>query len=151
MTRRTLGLALILLLASSSALVARAQEVVMVTNPDQLKWTPLPSPAPPGELMAILAGNPAEGAWTIRLKSPPGAIVVPHFHPMTENVTVISGDFHLGVGDRLDKTSGTLFEAGSFFSAPPGTHLYGWTENGAVLQVHSDKPMGRTLLEAAHH
>lgn len=35
-----------------------------------------------------------------------------HNHPTTEYVTVISGNFHLGMGDKLDEKSGVELTAG---------------------------------------
>jgi len=153
MRRSSIGIVLAAGLAGAGAAALAQNEgrVVMFRGPDEIKWVPGGGAAWPGEEMAVLAGDPnGEGGWTIRLKSPPGAEVAPHFHPMTENVTVLSGDFHLGIGDTLDKTKGTEFGPGGFFSAPPGVHLYGWTDHGVILQVHSDKPIGRTLITHPH-
>ena len=150
MSRRSrIILALCLGTGTVAALAQDADRVVMYRGPDEIRWVPGGGAEWPGEQMAVLAGDlHGPGGWTLRLKSPPGAEVAPHFHPMTENVTVLEGDFHLGIGDKLDKTKGTEFGPGGFFSAPAGVHLYGWTDGGTVIQVHSDKPIGRTLI---HH
>src|SRR2546421_5529540 len=59
--------------------------------PDQIAWTDSP-PALPGAKMAILDGDPTKaGPFCMRFKLPDGYRVMPHWHPVTERVTVLSG------------------------------------------------------------
>ena len=62
-------------------------------------------PAPPvfikGAQMSVLSGDPSQtGPFTIRLKTPAGYKIAAHSHPTAERVTVISGNFHFGMGDK---------------------------------------------------
>ena len=51
-----------------------------------------------------MEGDPAmEGPFTLRLQLPDGFSVPPHWHPAVEHVTVISGTFNLGMGEKFDK------------------------------------------------
>ncbi len=70
-------------------------------TPDTIPWGPAPPFLAPGAQFAVLEGNPAasSGDYTVRLKMPDGYRILPHFHPLRENVTVISGTFKLGMGD----------------------------------------------------
>jgi hypothetical protein len=43
-----------------------------------------------------------KGPFVVRLKIPPDLNVPAHQHPTEEVVTVISGDFRFGMGDKLD-------------------------------------------------
>jgi len=49
--------------------------------------------------LAVLEGDPtaSTGDFTIRLKMPDGYKIAPHWHPNRENVTVISGNFKVGM------------------------------------------------------
>src|SRR4051795_11208941 len=50
-----------------------------------------------------------------------------HSHPTTEHVTVLSGDFHAGMGDRLDTSKGQAFQPGGFVAMPANMHHFAWT------------------------
>jgi len=72
-------------------------------NVEDIKWGPAPPVIPPGAQLAVVAGDPSkEGLFTIRLKMPANYKVPAHHHPTDEFVTVISGDFRVGLGDKLD-------------------------------------------------
>ncbi len=43
------------------------------------------------------------GYFTVALKMPDGYKIMPHWHPRTERVTVISGEFHAGMGDKIGR------------------------------------------------
>ena len=109
----TLGL---LLVASTTAF---AQDMRMPINADEVKWGPAPNVFPPGAQIAVVSGNPFEqGLYVVRLKMPAGYKIPAHNHPTTEYVTVLSGDFHIGMGDKLDAQKGQLLRAGGFAEAP---------------------------------
>ena len=70
------------------------------------KWGPASPALPPGAQMAVLAGDPgSEGPFVIRIKLPAGYRVPPHWHPVDEHVTIISGTLQLGMGDKFDAAS----------------------------------------------
>ena len=48
-----------------------------------------------------------------------GYRIAPHWHPKRENVTVISGTFKVGMGDRFDESKMGDFPAGSFAYLDP--------------------------------
>ena len=91
--------------------------------------------------MAVLDGDPnKEGPFTIRLQSPDGYKVAPHTHPTTERITVISGTFHLGMGDNFDEGAGREMGAGSFGVMPAGMKHFAWVTGDTVIQVHGEGP-----------
>ena len=49
-----------------------------------------------------------------RTKFPDGYKIAPHWHPGIEHVTVVSGTFNLGLGDKFDDSKGNAMPAGSF-------------------------------------
>src|SRR5215471_15062680 len=108
---------------------------------DDLKWGPASPALPTGAQGAALIGDPSkEGFYVARVKFPAGYKVAPHAHPNDENVTVISGMFHFGVGDKFDDTKGTALKAGGFAQAPKGVKHYAWTSQETVIQLHGMGP-----------
>jgi uncharacterized RmlC-like cupin family protein len=67
-----------------------------------------------------------------------------HYHAKDETVTVSSGDFHVGMGDKLDMQKGLALRAGGFGAVPVGMRHYGWTDGGTVVQIHGNGPFAIT-------
>lgn len=125
-------------------------------NPNDLKWGPAPPVFPAGAQMAVLSGDPGKaGTFVIRLKMPAGYKIPAHHHPSDEYVTVISGDFSLGMGDKFDPAKSAHLTAGGFAEAPAQMNHFAWTKGGAVVQVSADGPFALTYVNPAddptHH
>jgi quercetin dioxygenase-like cupin family protein len=91
--------------------------------------------------MAVLAGDPTKkGPFTVRMQAPAGYKIPPHTHPTAENLTVISGTFNIGTGDRVDEAAGKALEAGGFVVLPAGMKHYAWSTTETVLQIHGKGP-----------
>ena len=75
-----------------------------------------------------------------RLQAPAGYKVPPHTHPTTERVTVISGSFHLGMGEKFDETAGPELSPGSFAVLPAGMAHFAWSTGESVVQIQSEGP-----------
>jgi quercetin dioxygenase-like cupin family protein len=125
--------------ASSTAPAATAEHKMFA--PSELKWMDAPPGLPPGAKMAVLDGDPGKkGSFTVRLQSPAGYKIPPHTHPTAERITVISGAFQLGTGDKFDQTAGHEMVAGSFAVMPAGMKHFVWTPSETVVQIHSEGP-----------
>ena len=76
----------------------------------EIPWGPVPSFLAPGAQLAVLEGDPtaSSGDYTVRLKMRDGYRIAPHWHPLRENVTVISGTFKVGMGDNLPEQNGSF-------------------------------------------
>ena len=111
--------------------------------PDQIKFGPPPPFLATGAQVAVIEGDPmaASGDFTIRLKLPDGYKIAPHWHPKRENVTVISGNFKVGMGDKFDESKMMTFPAGSFAYLDPDMHHYAMASGEAVVQVHGSSPL----------
>jgi hypothetical protein len=121
-----------------------------LTTPDMMKWGPAPPVFQSGAEMAVVQGNPfGAGPYVVRMKMPDGYKIMPHFHPTTENVTVISGTFHLGTGDTFDDSKGAEMPAGSFGYVGPNMHHYAWATGETIVQVHGQGPFKLTYVNAA--
>ena len=121
----------------------------MMATPDELKWVDIPS-LPPGAKLAVIAGplNQA-GPLTFRLKLPANYHIPAHWHPAIEHVTVISGTFNMGTGDKLDRAQTKALTAGSFAIMQPKTNHFGWTKDETIVQVHGVGPWGVTYVNPA--
>jgi len=141
MRKSILALGLLMLSAAS----AQAQ-----VNAGDVKWGPAPPVFPKGAKMAVMAGDPGKaGLFVIRLKMPPGYKIPAHHHPTDENVTVISGDFHLGMGDKLDPAKSASLKAGGFAQAMAGMNHFAFTKSGVVVEVAAIGPFGMTYVNPA--
>jgi quercetin dioxygenase-like cupin family protein len=119
-------------------------------NVGDIKWGPAPPVLPPGAELAVISGDPSkEGLFTLRLKCPAGYSVAAHNHPTDEYVTVISGDFHVGLGDKLDKDKAMTLSAGAFGEMPAHMNHYAWTTEGTVVQIAGPGPFAMTYVNPA--
>jgi len=112
-------------------------------TPQTIPWGPPPPFIAPGAQLAVIEGNPAgsTGDYTVRLKMPDGYRIAPHWHPLRENVTVISGTFKVGMGDTFDQNKMGSFPAGSFAYLDPDMHHYAMASGDAIVQVHGKAPL----------
>jgi hypothetical protein len=112
-------------------------------TPDAVPYGPAPAFLSAGAQLAVLEGNPgaSSGDYTVRLKMPDGYRLAPHWHPNRENVTVISGTFKVGMGDRFDESKMGTFPAGSFAYLDPDMHHYAMASGPVVVQVHGMAPL----------
>jgi hypothetical protein len=72
---------------------------------------------------------------------PDGYRVAPHWHPLRENVTVISGTFKVGMGDVFDTNKMTTLAPGSFAFLDPDMHHYAMASGQVVVQIHGMSPL----------
>ena len=108
-------------------LTAIADEQHIVAQPDSITWTAAPPALPKGAQIAVLSGDPSkEGQFVYRLKVPAGYKVAAHTHPNDENVTVMSGSAHIGMGDKLDRDEGR---------GAQGRRLYPYAQRHAPLRL----------------
>jgi len=112
-----------------------------IHSPDNLVWKDGPPSLPPGAKIAILEGDPTkEGAFVFRVKVPDGYKIPPHTHPKPERVTIISGSFHLGMGDTFDPKHATPLPAGTYGTWPAGMKHFVWVEGETIVQFHGEGP-----------
>jgi len=112
-----------------------------IVGPTEMTWGDAPPGLPSGAKMAVLDGDPSKkGSFTVRLQAPAGYKVPPHTHPTTERVTVISGSFHLGMGEKFDEAAGPELSPGSFAVLPAGMAHFAWSTGESVVQIQSEGP-----------
>jgi hypothetical protein len=147
---RIASVTLALLLCGTLPALAQGKKPDLLANPGDLKWLPAPPVLPAGAQIAVLSGDPTKsGPYVLRLKMPANYEIPAHHHPTVENVTVISGSFHAGMGNKLDEAHGVAFTPGGFVSMPANMNHYAWTTNETVVQVHGDGPFSFVYVDAA--
>lgn len=120
--------------------LAFAQEMNLYA-PSEVQWKDGPGSLPAGAKFAVLNGDPTkEGPFVMRLWLPDGFKIQPHTHPQVERVTVISGTFNLGMGDKFDQATTREMPAGAFGYWPAGMQHFAWARGDTVLQLHGVGP-----------
>jgi quercetin dioxygenase-like cupin family protein len=112
----------------------------------ELKWSAVPS-LPPGAEIALIEGPMNQAVpFTVRLRFPANYAIPPHTHPAVERVTVLSGTFHMGMGEKFSRPATQPVHAGDIVIMHPGTAHYAWTEAETVVQLHGTGPWGVTYI-----
>lgn len=128
-----------LLLGAGS--VASADDMVLLASDKAIKWGPAPPALPKVVQFSLLAGDPAKpGPFALRVKIPAGTILAPHTHAQLETVTVLSGGIYHAMGEKLDKSKGTLLTSGGFVNLPADMPHSLWTSKPTILQVNGTGP-----------
>jgi quercetin dioxygenase-like cupin family protein len=142
---------------TSAALLVLFAATTMAQKPDaassagqDFKWGPAPAVFAPGAQMAVLQGNPGgTGLFTVRLKMPDGYKIAPHTHPTDENVTVVSGTFRVGMGEKFERKGMMTLHAGGFVTAPQKQAHYAVASGETIVQVHAMGPFSLTYVNPA--
>jgi hypothetical protein len=135
----------------AKATPARASSGSMIVEPGSEKWGDVPAAAmvgtPSVEMggtvrVAVLQGDPmtAGHAYTLRLSCTDGTKIAPHWHPTTENVTVIKGAAAVGMGSKWDDAALKDVPTGGFFWATPHMNHFAACKGDTILQVHGIAP-----------
>jgi quercetin dioxygenase-like cupin family protein len=153
MQRYARSLLLAVLLSGAAASItlgqtpAPAVEPVSIVTASSITWADLSVPGfAPGTKIAVINGNPNEaGAYTIRLSFPDGYRFPPHWHPMAENVTVLSGALLVAMGDRADESKVTAYGPGDFLHIEATHPHFGGARGATVVQLHGQGPFAINL------
>jgi hypothetical protein len=137
-------LAFVVLVQAGALLFGHEKDDAMkasIYKSDGLKWQDGPPSLPPGAKIAVLEGDPTkEGPFVFRVKVPDGYKIPPHTHPKSERVTIISGSFNIGMGDKFDSAKGQEMPAGTYGTWPAGMKHFVWVKGETVVQFHGDGP-----------
>jgi quercetin dioxygenase-like cupin family protein len=141
------GLALGIFAVAISLAYSQHPGAHQMVLPADLKWSHVPS-LPPGATIAVIEGQTSEPApFTIRLKFPKDYAIPAHSHPAIERVTVLSGTFHMGIGDKLDRTKTRALPPGAIAIMRPGTNHFAWTAEEVIVQLNGNGPWGITYVD----
>ena len=130
--------------ASAAAVAENVTPGVVALTPDEMKWRSQGVLAAPGLEQANLVGDPAKpGPYTIRIRFPKGYRIPAHTHPDAREVTILSGTYATGYGERFDPAGLKVLPAGSFYTEPANVPHYIEIKEDVVLQVSGTGPSGR--------
>jgi anti-sigma factor ChrR (cupin superfamily) len=128
---------------------AQSHDHHRMITPNDLKWADVPS-LPAGAKIAVIEGPMSEPVpFTIRLRFPANYRLPAHWHPAVERVTVLSGTFHMGMGDKLDTSKSMAVAAGSIMIMQPKTNHFAWTAEETIVQLNGTGPWGITYVNPA--
>lgn len=148
-TTLAVGAVSLAVVAAAGAQMA-AKPAHVVVGAAELKWGPAPPVFEKEAQMAVVSGDPGKpGPFVVRLKAPAGFKVMPHFHPTDENITVISGTFALGMGDKFDAAALKEMGAGAFALMPAEMHHFAMAKTAVIAQVHGTGPFALTYVNPA--
>ena len=137
--------------APAKTAAAPAKPSPMIVEAGSEKWGDVPAAAlvgtPSVELggtlrVAVIQGDPmtAGRSYTLRLSCTDGLKIAPHWHPTTENVTVVKGEAAVGMGSKWDDGALKAVPTGGFFTAGANTRHFAQCKGDTILQVHGIAP-----------
>lgn len=132
--------AVAIVFTSAAMLVSAADTAAhkMYTAKD-LEWKD--SPSLPGAKIAVIEGPLSEAApFVARIKLPDGYKVNPHWHPGIEHVTVISGHFMMGMGEKFEEKGMHTLGQGDVMIMQPKTPHFAKAKGVTVVQIHGVGP-----------
>lgn len=132
--------------ADAPAQGAPAQHVMVA--PGAIKWGDGPPSLPPGARMAVISGDPTQAQpFVLRAQVPAGYRVPLHWHPTTENLTILTGTVSLGMGEQSDQM--TDIAAGGFVAIPAEMRHVFVAKTAATFQVHGMGPFAVNYVNPA--
>ena len=118
---------------------SHADHIMLV--PADLKWDDAKA-LPPGAKTSVIEGPLSEAVpFTFRVKLPADYKLPAHWHPGIEHVTVLSGTYNFGTGDKFDKEKTKPLPAGSTVVNQPKANHFFWTDEETEIQVHGVGPL----------
>lgn len=125
---------------SPDAPAPMSQPHVSSTSAD-VKWGDAPPSLPPGARLAVITGDPSKSEpFTLRVQMPAGYRIAPHWHPTDEHVTVLSGTFAFGMGEKFDEKALRDLSAGGYTLMTATMPHYAIAKGPTVIQVHGVGP-----------
>jgi quercetin dioxygenase-like cupin family protein len=115
---------------------------------EDIDWEPFAA-FPAGVQLAVVVGNTSEpGPYTVRVKAPHGAKLMPHRHQEDRVYTVISGVFYIGLGEQFDESKLAAYAPGSVVVLPGGTAHFHWAKSGEyVTQITAAGPISLAYVD----
>ncbi len=107
-------------------------------RPEQLTWKEDSA----GAKSAVLRGDPTKpGEYIILVKWAPHHMSHPHFHPNDRFITVISGTWWVGTGNKFDPNTTVPMPAGSFVTHfAKQAHYDGAKDEEVTLEIVGEGP-----------
>ena len=126
------------------AALVSAQQETLAQKADQSHVVPLKSLSrlEMDKRLETVSGDPAKAGepFVIRIHAEAGYIIMPHTHPVDENIVVVKGSWALGRGDRFNRDTLEPMEVGDYgFAAKKMAH-FALAKSYTIVQVHGIGP-----------
>lgn len=122
----------------------------IAVTPPEMNWGAQGGLAMAGMEQVNLVGDPSKpGPYTLRLKFPAGYKLAPHSHPDYREVTILSGTWYTGYGEKFDEAALKALPAGSFYTEPANVAHFVEVREPVVIQVSGTGPSGRMFVKSA--
>ena len=116
----------------------------------EVKWGDPPPIFEKGAKFAVMASDPGKpGIYVVRLKMPAGYKIAPHWHPTDEHLTVDSGTFAAGMGDKFDERAMKELPVGGHALLPAQMRHFAFAKTDSIVQVHGMGPFALTYVNPA--
>jgi len=95
----------------------------------------------------LLGDSRTAGLYVTRTFIPKGTQGIPHTHPDSRTVVVLSGTYYYGIGDTFNEKGLTALPPGSFLTEPAGVPHFTWAKDGdVILQTTAIGPSGTQIV-----
>lgn len=136
--------------SSALATAQTAAPGVVALTPSEMKWSSQGALAAPGmEQLNLMGDSNLSGPYTLRLKFPKGLKIAPHTHPDSREVTILSGLFATGYGEKFDSANLKILPPGSFYTEPANVPHYIEIKEDTILQISGTGPSARRPVDPA--
>jgi hypothetical protein len=88
--------------------------------------------------------------FVARIHADRGYIVLPHTHPIDENIVILEGIWAFAMGSRYDQAQLTSIEVGGFAFGPKNMPHFAWSKTESTIQVHGVGPFEVKLVDPAY-
>ena len=138
MSRGGWTLPIMVVLAAASV---RSQQAGPAQQPAQSHVVPL-NKFPRDLRFETVSGDPAKSGapFVIRIHAEAGYIIMPHTHPVDENIVVVKGSWAVGMGDRFNRQALEPMEVGTFGLVPKTMAHFALSKTDTIIQVHGIGP-----------
>jgi quercetin dioxygenase-like cupin family protein len=138
MLQATIGASALLFVLTPAS--AQQHQHTMV-NAGEVTWKDGPPSLPKGSQISVLYGDPTkDGIFVMRLKFPANYKIPAHTHAVDEVVTVVSGEFGIGMGAAFDPSKMKAISAGGVIAMPPGMQHFVQVNQDTVVQLSTRGP-----------
>lgn len=111
-----------------------------LVEPGQIKWADNPY-LPKGAKRALIMGDPKKPGTVVYIqKYPANYVIPPHTHTEDEAVTVLSGDYHIGMGKTFSRRHSRQLRPGGYHFNSGGEPHFSWSKGGALVEIASNGP-----------
>ena len=147
MSSRILPLVAVVAVALTAAPLHAQQHAQHAATAAKLQWGPAPPFLPAGARFALVSGDPMKsGPFELRLDMPSGYMIPPHTHPTAETVSVKSGHFVYGMGDKVDEKAEKTMAAGQSGTMGPNQAHWAHAKGHTVVAVTGNGPFAITYV-----